>query len=152
MMKLILNLICVYLGTIGFGIIVNVPKRSLNASGIVGSLAWLVYYLYFISFGGYVGGSLLGTFTIGVLGMVAAHREKMPVIIFNTPALVPLVPGGQAYQVMRNLAQGNNEMAKFYLLQVVFIAGAIAAGFLIAELFNQLLYKFIKRMGKIKSN
>jgi len=58
-------------------------------------------------------------------------------ILFNIPAIVPLVPGGQAYQMVKNFALGQNDTAFNYLLQVVMISGAIAFGFLLSELVNR---------------
>ncbi|MBW1605302.1 threonine/serine exporter family protein [Lactobacillus sp. Sy-1] len=137
----ILNIFFVYIATVCFGILVNVPHRALNLDGIVGVLGWLVYYLYVNHFGGYIGGNFFGTFTIGIAGVLASRYKKLPVIIFNIPGLVPLVPGGQAYQVMRDMALNEYGLAKYNLLQVAFIAGSISAGFLVAEVVNQLLFK-----------
>ncbi|KRM68250.1 threonine/serine exporter family protein [Apilactobacillus ozensis] len=146
-MQLFFNIILVYLGTIGFGILVNVPKRALNVGGIVSVMGWLIYYFYTQYVGGYIEANALGTFSIGIFGIVASRCKKLPVIIFNIPALVPLVPGGQAYQVMKYLATGNYTLAKSYLIQVVFIAGAIAAGFLFSEFANQLFLRLKKKIS-----
>ncbi|MHA8137783.1 threonine/serine exporter family protein [Lactobacillaceae bacterium Scapto_B20] len=136
-----LNMLFVYIATVCFGILVNVPHRALNLDGIVGVLGWLVYFLYIKAGGNYVGANFFGTFTIGIAGIMASRYKRLPIIIFNIPGLVPLVPGGQAYQVMRDMAMGQYSAAKYNLLQVAFIAGTIAAGFLVAEVVNQLVFK-----------
>ncbi|USS88426.1 threonine/serine exporter family protein [Fructilactobacillus hinvesii] len=130
----------VYIATIGFALLINVSPRALNLGGIVAVAGYLVYLAYQSLGGGYVGGNVFGAFTIGICGMMAARYKKMPVIVFNTPALVPLVPGGQAYQVMKYIAMNQPHMAFYYLIQVVMIAGSIAMGFLLSELFIQLFY------------
>ncbi|UQS86330.1 threonine/serine exporter family protein [Nicoliella spurrieriana] len=137
------NIFFVYIATICFGILVNVPHRALNLDGIVGVLGWLVYYIYINAFGSssYIGANFFGTLTIGIAGILASRYKKLPVIIFNIPGLVPLVPGGQAYQVMRDMALNDYGLAKFNFLQVAFIAGSISAGFLVAEVLNQLVFK-----------
>ncbi|MEJ6399672.1 threonine/serine exporter family protein [Nicoliella lavandulae] len=137
----ILNLVFVYIASVCFGILVNVPHRALNLDGVVGVLGYLVYYLYDMYLGGYIGGNFFGTLTIGMASILASRYKRLPVIIFNIPGLVPLVPGGQAYQVMRYMASGDYGLAKFNFLQVAFIAGSISAGFLVAEVINQLLFK-----------
>ena len=58
----------------------------------------------------------------------------MPMIVFNVPALVPFVPGGQAYKLVRNFAIGDYQLATIYLYQVIVIAGAITLGFGLGEL------------------
>lgn len=57
------------------------------------------------------------------------------------------MPGGQAYQMVKNFALGNNSLALSYLLQVVVIAGAIAFGFLLAELFNRLQARLMLKLS-----
>ena len=66
---------------------------------------------------------------------------KMPMILFNIPSLVPLVPGGQAYRAVRYFAIGKNDLALSYLVQVGMIAGSIAVGFFLAEFVSQVYFK-----------
>lgn len=141
-MSLIINIVCVYAATIGFGLLINLPRRALNMAGLVSLSGWLVYYVVDVHLSSYLFADILGTFTVGILSIFASRFKKMPVIIFNIPALVPLVPGGQAYQVMKCLATGNSALAKSNLVQVIFIAGGIATGFLFAEFLNQLYNRF----------
>ncbi|EKK20563.1 Integral membrane protein [Fructilactobacillus florum 8D] len=137
-MYFILVLIEVYIATVGFAVLINVSPRALNLSGLVGTAGYVSYlgYQALIS-DNYVAENLVGAFTIGIVGMLAARYKKMPVIVFNIPALVPLVPGGQAYQVMKYIALRQPHVAFSYVMQVVMIAGALAMGFLLAELFIQ---------------
>ena len=127
-----------YVATIAFGILLNIPRRALNLSGWIGVLGYLIYRVTIIVGGGYVVGNLLGAVAIGVASLQAARVKKMPMILFNIPALVPLVPGGQAYEMIKNFALGQNDTALTFLLQVVMISGAIAFGFLLSELVNRL--------------
>ncbi|CAI2631420.1 hypothetical protein AKUG0406_11430 [Apilactobacillus kunkeei] len=138
MVTVIIYSVCVYFATIGFGLLINLPRKALNMAGIVSLIGWLVFHIVNVHMGGYLAADILGTFTVGILSIFASRYKKMPVIIFNIPALVPLVPGGQAYQVMKCLAIGNYALAKSNLIQVIFIAGGIASGFLFAEFLNQL--------------
>ncbi|HIW71536.1 MAG TPA: threonine/serine exporter family protein [Candidatus Levilactobacillus faecigallinarum] len=127
-----------YVATIAFGILLNIPRKALNMGGWIGVLGYLIYRFTVLWGGGYVIGNLLGAVVIGVASLQAARWKKMPMILFNIPALVPLVPGGQAYQMVKNFALGQNSQAMVFLLQVVMISGAIAFGFLLSELVNRL--------------
>ena len=80
-------------------------------------------------------------FRSGVTAIIFARVKKMPMILFNIPSLVPLVPGGQSYRAIRYFALGNNSLAIEYLVQVGMIAGAIAMGFFLAELVGQVYFK-----------
>ena len=70
-----------------------------------------------------------------------ARYKKMPVIIFNIPGFVPLVPGAIAYQAVRAVVMGQLNAALRYVSRVIMIAGAIAVGFMLAQLLSELLYR-----------
>lgn len=142
----LLEAVLAYLATAAFGILLNIPRRALNLSGWVGAAGWVSYYALFhllkplpidlkLALG-----NLVAALVIGLCSLLAARYKKMPMVIFNIPSLVPLVPGGQSYRVVRNLATGHPDLANYYLGQVVIIAGVIAVGFLLAELINQLFF------------
>lgn len=143
MIDLVIDLILTYIATITFGILINVPRRGLNIGGLISTLSFLIYKLLLMIGTGMAIANLVGGLLIGILSMQAARYKKMPVINFNIPAMVPFVPGGQAYQMVKNFALGSNSVAMSYMLQVVIIAGAIAVGFLLAELFNRLQAKLM---------
>ncbi|WP_143461804.1 threonine/serine exporter family protein [Levilactobacillus enshiensis] len=134
-----------YVATLAFGILINIPRRALNVGGWIGVLGYLLYRFTVLGGGGYVVGNLLGAVAIGVASLQAAKFKKMPMILFNIPAIVPLVPGGQAYQMVKNFALGQNSTAFSYLLQVVMISGAIAFGFLLSELVNRVQQRVWRR-------
>ncbi|MFC6180635.1 threonine/serine exporter family protein [Lactiplantibacillus daowaiensis] len=138
-MAIIGQLALAYVAVLGFGLIINIPRRALNIAGWIGTLTWGFYLIVQAFDGGVVLGSFIGSLGIGVLSNFAAHYKKMPSIIFNIPSLVSFVPGSQAYQMVRNFALSNYLTAVGFMLQVVMITGAIALGFLIAELTNRLI-------------
>ncbi|EJE99724.1 threonine/serine exporter family protein [Liquorilactobacillus mali] len=131
---MIIQIICSYLATIGFGIIVNIPHRALNSCGWVGVLGWVTYLVIKMANGGTMLANAVAALAIGLSSIFMARKLKMPMILFNIPSLVPLVPGGQAYKAVRNFAVGNDLAAISNLVQVAMIAGAIAMGFFISEL------------------
>jgi len=136
-----------YTATVAFGILVNIPRKALNTGGLIGLLGYLIYRFTVLGGGGYVVGNLLGALAIGVASLQFARMKRMPMILFNIPALVPLVPGGQAYQMIKNFALGQNTVAFSYLIQVIMISGSIAFGFLLSELVNRVQQRFWQQRG-----
>ena len=63
-------------------------------------------------------------------------------IIFYIPSLVPLVPGGPAYQAVRSILLGNIDDGLQLILKVVFTAAAIAAGFMVTSLLERIVKRF----------
>lgn len=111
MWMMIIKLILTYFATVTFGVLINVPRRGLNAGGIISTLGFLAYLLCLQAGAGIAIANLIGALLIGVLSMQAARWLKMPVINFNIPSMVPFVPGGQAYQMVKNFALGDNAEA-----------------------------------------
>jgi len=142
--QFVIEVVGTYVATIAFGILINIPRRALNFGGWIGVLGYLLYRFTVLAGGGYVIGNLLGAVAIGVASLQAARLKKMPMILFNIPALVPLVPGGQAYQMIKNFALGHNDTAVSFLLQVVMISGAIGFGFLLSELVNRVQQRLLR--------
>lgn len=147
MVKLLFELLMAYLATMCFGIILNIPRRALNMAGLIGGFAWGFYWIISRLGVGIVFGNLMAAFLISVISMYAAYYKKMPMVIFNIPSLVSFVPGGQAYQMIRNFAIGHSQTAWGFLVQVVVIAGAIAMGFILGELYHQIWQYGRKKMG-----
>lgn len=150
MLTMLGQLALAYVAVLGFGLIINIPRRALNVAGWIGTLTWGCYLIVQSFDGGVVLGSLIGSIGIGVLGNLAAHYKKMPSIIFNIPSLVSFVPGSQAYQMVRNFAVGRYLTAVGFMLQVVMITGAIALGFLLAELINRLITFCLQQWGRLR--
>ncbi|WP_412988516.1 threonine/serine exporter family protein [Pediococcus siamensis] len=140
-MIMIIELCFAFVATVGFGIIINIPHRALVVAGLIGTLAWVIYWALFNLKLGLALSNLTASVAIGILSDIAARKMKMPMLIFNIPSLVPLVPGGQAYQMVRNIALGDAAQGMRFFTEVVEITGSIAIGFLFAELLNKLWKK-----------
>ncbi|KRO18852.1 threonine/serine exporter family protein [Lacticaseibacillus saniviri] len=130
-----------YLATVAFAICINVPRRALNFAGWAGAIGWICYWLLNTHGTGRMFANLIGAVAVGVCGIIFARIKKMPVIIFNIPGLVPLVPGATAYQAVRALALGNMDLAIQLGVRVIMVAGAIAVGFMVSQLLSELTYR-----------
>ncbi|EMC0822494.1 threonine/serine exporter family protein [Enterococcus faecalis] len=132
-----------FLASAAFAIIINVPRRSLVACGLTGSVSWMLYWVIVEVFSGNAAlGSLIGAVGVAAVSYLFSKILKMPVTIFNIPGIVPLVPGGLAYQAVRNIVIGNYEKGAYFTVQAIMIAGAIALGLVASEVFNQNIRSF----------
>lgn len=130
-----------YFSTVAFGICINLPRRALLWCGLAGMAGWQVYWMLFNFGSGRMLANLLGALAVGICGNIMARYKRMPVIIFNIPGLVPLVPGGTAYRAIRNLVLGNLNEASTQGVAVIMIAGAIAVGFMLAQILADITRK-----------
>ncbi|MDB1680856.1 threonine/serine exporter family protein [Enterococcus durans] len=142
MWNLFIQFLFSFLATAAFAIITNVPRRALIYCGLSGAFGWMIYWTC-VDFGGSPAfGSLLGSLGVAFISNIFSKRLKMPVTIFNIPGMVPLVPGGLAYQAVRNLVTSSSN----YTVQAIMIAGAIALGLVLSEVFNHNIRNFkVKR-------
>lgn len=131
-----------FLSTVAFGVLTNIPRRALLASGLTGGLGWLTYILLETHGYGLALANFGATFIIGCISIFFSRRKKIPMIIFNVPSLVPLVPGGPSYQAVRELVLGNNYIAFENVMIVLISAGSIAAAFMMTSLVERLVLKW----------
>lgn len=138
-LDIIFQFILCYVSTVCFGILLHIPVRAYNAAGLIGGGTWVIYWLmYYKGSVDLAFSNLIAAILIALLSQFAARRLKMPIIVFNVPALVPFVPGGQAYKMVRNFAVGNYHLVTVYFYQVIVIVGAITLGFGLGELINRI--------------
>ena len=139
-----------FISTVLFSIIFNAPKKLLVACGFVGAVAWTIYQFTVGMDLGKVGASFLGSLILGLMSHTMSRRYKRPVIIFIVPGIIPLVPGGAAYEATRYLVSNNYTYAVNTFLEVTLISGAIAFGILVSEIIYYIYTRSKQYYGKIK--
>ena len=144
-MEILIHCIFSYLSTVTFGIITNVPRKLLNACGITGAVGWLIFWFTKNLESGEIFANFLGAIGIGLVSIVFSRKKKMPMTIFNIPSLVPLVPGGPAYQAVRSIALGDFIGGAHSIIKVIMTAGAIAAGFMVTGIVERLIKKIVDK-------
>lgn len=144
-MEVFIHILFSYLSTITFGIVTNVPRRVLNACGITGAVGWMIFWFSKNLETGEIFANFLGSVGIGIVSIYFSRKRKMPMTIFNIPSLVPLVPGGAAYQAVRNIVLGDYIAGSQEALKVIMTAGAIAAGFMVTGIFERILKALIDK-------
>lgn len=141
LVRLLTQFVLADLATICFAVILNVPPRAYFTGGLIGGASWLLYYwMYDVLHVGLALANLLAAIMITLLSLLAARHERRPMILYNVPALVTFVPGGQAYKVVRYFVSGEYGLALEFFSQVVVIIGAIVLGFGLGDLINAAIY------------
>lgn len=144
-MVVIIHCLFSYISTITFGIITNVPRKVLNACGITGAVGWMIFWFTKNLKAEEIFANFLGALGIGLLSIYFSRRKKMPMTIFNIPSLVPLVPGGPAYQAVRSIVLGDYLGGVHSVIKVIMTAGAIAAGFMVTGIVERLLKNLLDK-------
>lgn len=129
-----------FITAFGFTILYNIPKKAIIPASLTGAIGWTTYFfltnyltvLDFIS-------TIIASFFIAFVSQIFARKLKMPVIIFTLPGLIPLVPGGMAYNMMRAFFEGNSDLGFQFATNTFLTAGALALGLSINGVVFQLL-------------
>jgi len=148
--EILVQLVLSFVITFGFAILYNIPKEALISASICGSIGYIVYYsaLNLVALPLFISASL-GAFAIALLSQLFARRHGMPVITFAIPAIIPMVPGGSAYNMMRSLVTGETLLAIDYLVETLLTGGAIALGLTVnSAIFQALSPRNIWQKGK----
>lgn len=148
-MDIFVQLIVSFFSTAGIAIIFNVPRKTLFHCGFVGIIGWMIYYLLTEHGMDVVDASFFSSFVIAIVAHLYARRFKMPMIIFIVAGIIPLVPGGMAYNAMRNVVEDDYLQGLQYGLKAFLITGAIVMGLVFAEVLMQFVFRAV-RSGKLK--
>lgn len=136
-----------FFASAGFGILFNAPTRTIIAGGFSGASGWLVYFAatqYDIQ---PVIASFLGAIVLTAISIMFSRKLRAPIIIFITCGIIPLVPGGVAYNAMRSVVLQNYDLALAYGFQVALVSLAIATGIISSEMIDS-IFQTLKRKFK----
>ncbi len=142
------QLVTSFIASAGFGILFNVPKKSLIQCGVVGMIGWGLYFLFYINHLNIVYGTFAASFLVGIISHVFAKFYRTPILIFTVGGIIPLVPGGAAYDTMRHFVQNDYNGATSLAGKVLLLSGAIAIGLVTSEVVNQLIRKRLPERKK----
>jgi uncharacterized membrane protein YjjB (DUF3815 family) len=92
----------------GFGILFNVPQRTILPVVILGAVGGLIKFGTMHFGTGIVFASFLAATTIGVLSIRMAHFKNSPPLVFYIPSVIPLVPGFFIYKMMLGIMSLSN--------------------------------------------
>ena len=136
------------LGAFGFALIINVPKKSVIVSSVLGGFAYMLYDLiYYFSEQMYLAVFAASVF-IAIYSELLARRFKMPAIIFILPGIVALVPGVGLYKTILRLI--DNDFFGFLKqgAETVFIACAIASAIAVVNILIRAIFNRIRRIQR----
>ena len=108
--NLLLNVAAGFLGTLGFGVIMQAPRKALLTASMIGGVTYGLYWLL-CELGASALIAMFAAASAGsVMAQLAARRKRMVATIFITLAIITLVPGLGLYRCMAYLAQGQGAL------------------------------------------
>ncbi|MGM1045552.1 MAG: threonine/serine exporter family protein [Bacillota bacterium] len=130
-----------FIASAAFGMIFNAPRKALMQCGFAGMVGWMLYIWLQDMEVKPVMATVVAAFWVTMISYVFAKKYKTPIIVFSVSGIIPLVPGGLAYNALRYVAQDQYDLAVQFGARAFMISGAIAAGLVLAEVTNQVIKK-----------
>jgi uncharacterized membrane protein YjjB (DUF3815 family) len=140
-MKFFEQFITSFIASGGFGMIFSVPKESLLKCGFVGMVGWMVYFILADQGLNIVIATGIASFIVAVISQLFAKLYKTPIIIFTVSGIIPLVPGGMAFNAMKSFVENDFSNALSLAAEAFMLSGAIALGIVFSEVVNQIIRK-----------
>ncbi|MFD1416325.1 threonine/serine exporter family protein [Oceanobacillus jeddahense] len=144
MLEIIVQLAASFIASAGFGVLFNAPKKSLIPCGLVGMFGWIFFYTLREFHIDIVAATTFAAILVSILSQLCSRILKRPIIIFTVSGIIPLVPGGVAYNAMRNFVENDYNTAIQLSAQVMLLAGGIAIGLMFSQVINQIMMKLQK--------
>jgi uncharacterized membrane protein YjjB (DUF3815 family) len=146
------QLLTSFIATGAFGILFNAPKQTLIKCGLIGTGGWIIYYYLDHNNHNAVLATVAASIFVGVVSHVLAKVFKTPVIIYSVAGIIPLVPGGLAYDAMRNFVENDYNAALNLAAKAFMLSGSIAFGLVFSEVINQVVRKLSDKGTYLKKS
>ena len=117
--------------SVTFGILFQVARREWLFCGLVGLIGYMVLVLVDGSFDFSVMGVFFATLAVTLCSIVFAQWRKTISTNYLTPGIIPYVPGGALYNMMRYIALADWDNALTAGWDAFAMATAIAFGIII---------------------
>lgn len=124
----------------------NTNKYDIVWGGLLGAVGWVLYTVI-ASRGSQAGAYFVGAFAVALISEILAVIIKNPATVFLLPGLLPLVPGGGIFYMMRAAVQGDMDAIHTGYTTLI-AAGSIALGIALASSLARIASLLVKKMAK----
>lgn len=90
---------------VGFALVFNVPPKALKYCALLGALGHVTRTILMHNDVPIVFATLVGAALIGFIGVHLSHRYLAHPKVFTVAAIIPMIPGVQAYKAMIAIVQ-----------------------------------------------
>lgn len=122
-----------FVAVLGFSTVMEVPKKLLLHTSVIGAVGWLVYLIIHNNGGSPVVASFWSAIVISLLSHLSARALKSPVTVFLIGGILPVVPGAGMYRTAYSMMMETSQQVYRNLQETLLIAGAIAVAIFIMD-------------------
>ena len=124
---MIQNIVCSFLGTVGFSVVSNVPRRFALYCGLTGMTGFVTYVLL-LPYVSPAFSTFFATMLVVLLSRIFAVWRKCPITVFLIPGIIPLVPGTYVYYTAYYFVMNELSLALVKGIDALKLAFAIVLG------------------------
>lgn len=89
-----------FMVAVGWGVLFGTPKRILFVAGLLGGMGHCLRFIFLELDCGLIFATLVGSVSVGFIGIIVAHQVNNPPVVFTMPACITMIPGMFAYKTM----------------------------------------------------
>lgn len=138
MASIVVHVITSFVASAAFGLLFYAPLQSIFQCGFIGMMGWMTYVFCSMVLDP-VTSTLAASFVVTIIGHIFSKAYRTPIIVYSVSGIIPLVPGGLAYDAMRQFVQEAYAEALVAAAQAFLLSGSIAVGLLCSEVIHQVL-------------
>ena len=144
------------IAAVGFGILFNIPRKTILIVFLLGFAAGLVKFLLIDFKVNIVLSSLIAASFVGILSSPLAHKVHHPPVVFSIPPIIPMIPGYYAYETMLSIMnftfmeKGNPQRVE--LIEAIFFNGFTMLFILISITIGVSLPLLLSRKETVKKS
>ncbi|RED46332.1 uncharacterized membrane protein YjjB (DUF3815 family) [Winogradskyella eximia] len=91
------------IAAVGFGILFNIPRKAILTVFLLGFGAGFIKFVLLHYNINIVLASLIAASFVGILSLPLAHGIHQPPVVFSIPAVIPMIPGYYAYEMVLSI-------------------------------------------------
>lgn len=137
------GLVGAFFASLGFGVLFNIRGKALVFAGIAGGVGGMVYNVIVFLDGNPMIANFFAAMALTLCAEIFARILKTTVTTFIACALIPLVPGGNAYRMMIEFMEENLFTGLRYGLETITIAGMLAIGILMVSVLTKFVMHYV---------
>lgn len=130
---MIVQVLGAFVAVLGFSAVMEVPKKLLLHTSVIGAVGWLIYLLVYTQGNTTVVASFCSAVVISLLSHISARALKAPVTVFLIGGILPVVPGAGMYRTAYSMIMETSEQVYKNLQETLMIAGSIAVAIFITD-------------------
>lgn len=134
-----------FLSILGFSVRVNLKGWKLLFLALGGGLSWALYLIILFYSKSLLYSIFGSTLLVCIYSEVVARKLRVPVSVFVTCVIIPLVPGSSLYYAMQAYIAGNTAEASVQIYKVILISGTIVMVIAVVSSVTNLACRLINR-------